>query len=214
MLDIKKLMSATGMSEDLAKQWLDPLNNTFMKFSINIPLRQAHFLAQVGHESGGFKASQESLNYSVDGLLKTFSRSRISESDVRKYGRTAEHGANQIMIANTVYGGEWGLKNLGNTQPQDGWHFRGSGLLQITGRANFTALEKVINEDVIRNPQLVAEDKKISALAAGWFWDSRNLNSLADKDDLVAITKRINGGSNGLEDRKERLEKAKKALGA
>lgn len=206
-------MSATGMTQGLAKQWLDPLNNTFMKFSINIPLRQAHFLAQVGHESGGFKASRESLNYSVDGLLKKFSRSRISESDVRKYGRTAEHAANQMMIANTVYGGEWGLKNLGNTQPQDGWHFRGAGLIQITGRANFTALEKVINEDVIRNPQLVAEDKKISALAAGWFWDSRNLNSLADKDDLVAITKRINGGSNGLEDRKKRLEKAKKALG-
>lgn len=213
MLDIKKLMSATGMTEDLAKQWLDPLNNTFMKFSINTPLRQAHFLAQVGHESGGFKASRESLNYSVDGLLKTFSRQRISKADALKYGRSASQGANQVMIANTVYGGEWGIKNLGNTQPRDGWHFRGAGLIQTTGRANFTALEKVINEDVIRNPQLVAEDKKISALAAGFFWNSKSLNLLADKDDLTAITKRVNGGSNGLEDRKQRLEKAKKALG-
>ena len=95
------------------------------RYEINTPLRQAHFLAQIGHESNGLKSVTESLNYSVDGLLKTFSRSRISEADAKKYGRTATQPANQEMIANTVYGGEWGLKNLGNSQPGDGFKFRG-----------------------------------------------------------------------------------------
>lgn len=98
----------------------------------------AYMLATAHHETGGkFTASIESLNYSVDGLLKTFSRERISEADARRLGRSASRPADQVAIANAIYGGAWGAKNLGNTEAGDGWRFRGRGLLQITGRSNY-----------------------------------------------------------------------------
>lgn len=104
------------------------------------PLRHlAYILATPYHETGGrMLPVRENLNYSVDGLLKTFGRHRISEADARKYGRTGNRPADQMMLANILYGGEWGAKNLGNTQHGDGWFYRGGGLAQITGRANFT----------------------------------------------------------------------------
>lgn len=124
-MNVSQLAKAVNTSEDIAAQWISALTHAMERYEINTPLRQAHFLAQIGHESNGLKSVTESLNYSVDGLLKTFSRSRISEADAKKYGRTATQPANQEMIANTVYGGEWGLKNLGNSQPGDGFKFRG-----------------------------------------------------------------------------------------
>ena len=212
-MNISDLAKAVGISEDLAALWWSPITNAMQRYDINTPLRKAHFLAQIGHESNSFKSVSESLNYSVDGLLKTFSRTRISETDAHKYGRTSTQPADQQAIANIVYGGDWGVKNLGNTQPGDGWKFRGRGLIQITGRANYTKLNQALNFDLVNRPERLVEDNLISALAAGWFWDSRGLNSFADRDDILTITKRINGGTNGLEDRKKRLERAKKALG-
>ena len=211
-MNVSKLALAVGISEDLAALWVSPLRDRMERYGINTPLRQAHFLAQIGHESNGLKSLRENLNYSVEGLLKTFSRSRISVEEAERYGRTSTQPANQEMIANTVYGGEWGRKNLGNTQEGDGWKFRGAGLIQLTGRANFEQADKALNFDLVNRPERVAEDNVIAALAACWFWQSRGLNELADKDDLLAITKRINGGLNGLDDRKKRLAQAKEVL--
>jgi len=212
-MNVSQLAKAVNTSEDIAAQWISALTHAMERYQINTPLRQAHFLAQIGHESNGLKSVTESLNYSVDGLLKTFSRSRISEADAKKYGRTATQSANQEMIANTVYGGEWGLKNLGNSQPGDGFKFRGRGLIQITGRSNYEALENALKFDLVNRPERLAEDNLISAMAAAYFWHSRNLNGLADMDDILSITKRINGGTIGLDDRKLRLKRAKEVLG-
>lgn len=212
-MTLQELVKAAKISEDLAALWISPLNRAFLEYRIDTPLRQAHFIAQVGHESNSFNSLRENLNYSVDGLLKTFSRARISEADAKKYGRTDKQPANQEMIANIVYGGDWGLKNLGNSQDGDGWKYRGAGLIQLTGRANFVKANKALNFDLVNRPERVAEDNLIAALAAGWFWEENGLNILADKDDVLAITKKVNGGTNGLDDRKQRLSLANKALG-
>ena len=212
-MNISDLAKAVGISEDLAALWWSPITNAMQRYDINTPLRKAHFLAQIGHESNSFKSVSESLNYSVDGLLKTFSRSRISEADAKKYGRTSTQPADQQAIANLVYGGEWGVKNLGNTQPGDGWRFRGRGLIQITGRANYTKLNQALNFDLVNRPERLVEDNLISAMAAGYYWSYKALNNWADKDDIVAITRLINGGTHGLDDRKSRLARAKKVFG-
>jgi len=212
-MNLYQLSKAANISEDLAAVWISPLTRAFLEYSIDTPLREAHFIAQISHESNGFKSLRENLNYSVDGLLKTFSRQRISEADARKYGRTDSQPANQQMIANTIYGRDWGRKNLGNIAEDDGWKYRGAGLIQLTGRANFTKANQDLNFDLVNRPERVAEDNLIAALAAGWFWESKNLNVFADKDDIVAITQRINGGTLGLDDRKKRLAVAKAVLG-
>lgn len=212
-MNVSQLAKAVNTPEDIAAQWISALTHAMERYQINTPLRQAHFLAQIGHESNGLKSVTESLNYSVDGLLKTFSRSRISEADAKKYGRTATQSANQEMIANTVYGGDWGLKNLGNREPGDGFKFRGRGLIQITGRSNYEALEDALKFDLVNRPERLAEDNLIAAMSAAWFWSSRGLNGLADRDDVLSITKRINGGTIGLDDRKLRLKRAKEVLG-
>lgn len=124
-MNLYQLAKAVNISEDLAAVWISPIQQAFLKYGIDTPRRQAHFIAQVGHESASFKILRENLNYSVDGLLKNFSRSRISEADANKYGRTNTQPANQQAIANAIYGGAWGLKNLGNTGFGDGWKFRG-----------------------------------------------------------------------------------------
>ena len=110
------------------------------KYGINTPVRLAYFFGQLHHESGNFKLQRESLNYSVSGLLTTFSRNRISEVDANKYGRTLTQPANQVAIANILYGGEFGKKQLGNVKKEDGYLFRGGGFIQITGRANYQEL--------------------------------------------------------------------------
>ena len=212
-MTLQELVRAANISEDLAAVWISPLQQAFLQYGIDTPRRQAHFIAQVAHESNGFKSLRENLNYSVEGLLKRFSRQRISEADAKKYGRTDSQPANQQMIANTIYGGEWGRENLGNIAEGDGWKYRGAGLIQLTGRANFTKANQALRFDLVNRPERVAEDNLIAALAAGWFWQSNGLNILADKDDVVAITKKINGGQNGLDDRKKRLAVAKAALG-
>lgn len=212
-MTLQELVKSTNISEDLAAVWISPLQQAFLQYGIDTPRRQAHFIAQISHESNGFKSLRENLNYSVDGLLKTFSRQRISEDDARKYGRTDSQPANQQMIANTIYGGEWGRKNLGNIAEGDGWKFIGRGLTQLTGRANYTKANQTLQFDLVNRPERVAEDNLIAALAAGYFWESNGLNILADKDDVVAITKKINGGTLGLDDRKKRLAAAKAALG-
>lgn len=186
----------------LDEKWLDGLNKCFDKYSINTPERQACFLAQVMHESGGFKFLSENLNYSANALMRTWS-SRFPDID------TAEKYANNPeKIANKVYAGR-----MGNIEEGDGWKYRGRGLIQLTGRENYANFGLNAGVDVLSNPDLLATPE-YATLSAGWYWNKRNLNELADKMDIEGITKKINGGLNGIEDRKARTQKVLAVLRA
>jgi putative chitinase len=163
-------------------------------FKIDTALRLSHFLAQCGHESAGLKAIQENLNYGAKGLLGIFKKYFPTEAKALQYERKPE------KIANLVYGSRMGN---GDEASGDGYKFRGRGYIQLTGKNNYVAFGKAINEDIAVNPDLVAT--KYPLLSAAWFWSSNSLNALADKgaDDasVTAITKRVNGGTIGLPDR-------------
>jgi putative chitinase len=163
-------------------------------FKIDSALRLSHFLAQCGHESAGFKAIQENLNYGAKGLLGIFKKYFPTEAKALQYERKPE------KIANLVYGGRMGN---GDEASGDGYKFRGRGYIQLTGKNNYVAFGKAINEDISANPDLVAT--KYPLLSAAWFWSSNGLNTIADKGatdaDVTAITKRVNGGTIGLPDR-------------
>lgn len=177
----------------------------FAAIGIVTKLRTAHFLAQIATETGGLMALDENLNYSVDGLIKTFSRKRISKAQAEVLGRKPGRAADQEAIANAVYGGAWGEENLGNTEPDDGWRYRGGGLMQTTGRANHRRAGFEANPEAIRTP--------LGGLkAALTFWSNNDLNRIADRDDITALRKVVNGGTNGLAEAKTYLAKAKKAL--
>lgn len=164
------------------------------KFQINTPLRLAHFLAQCGHESGGFKAVNENLNYGAKGLMGIFKKYFPTEAKAKEYERKPE------KIANLVYGGRMGN---GPESSGDGFKYRGRGYIQLTGKDNYAAFDKVVAENIIETPDLVAT--KYPLLSAAWFWNSRGLNTLADKGatdaEVTAITKKVNGGTIGLPDR-------------
>jgi putative chitinase len=193
-------MSATGSNRENAEKFLPFIQGACKAYDITTPQRVAGFLSQIGHESGGLSSLQENLNYSVDAILKLFGRHRISEADARLYGRTATQKANQKALADILYGGEFGRKNLGNTEPGDGSRFIGRGLKQLTGRSNYKRCGDAIGTDLIANPEKLLEPVN-AALSAGWFWSTNNLNALADKGDVAAMTKRINGGDIGLAQR-------------
>lgn len=176
----------------IAEQIYSKYKTQFNKFGVNTPLRLAHIFGQYKVE-GGLKPKKENLNYSVDGLMRTFGRHRISEEDCKKYGRTTTKKADQKAIANIVYGGEWGKKNLGNTQIGDGGKYIGRGF-QITGRANYQALSDFTGTDYINNPELL-EREADTIIAMLWFWTAKGLNKYADKDDAVSISKIINLGN-------------------
>lgn len=157
----------------------------------------AHFMGQVHHETGGFNASRESLNYSVNALLTGFGRHRISEQDARKYGRGSEKPADQKAIANAIYGGEWGKKNLGNTQPTDGWVFRGNGSLQLTGRANHQKFANFVkDQDIMENSDLIIE--KYYFESGKFFFDERKIWKYCDKIDeksILTVSRAVNIGN-------------------
>jgi putative chitinase len=179
----------------------DLFYKTMVKYNITTPLRIAHFLAQIHHESGGFTHFAENLNYAPVGLLHTFA-GRINPAQAQLYGRTATQKANAKAIANLVYGGAWGKINLGNTKEGDGYNYRGRGLLQLTGRANYQAYKTVSGWDVVAYPDWVL-NLAIGLDVAGWFWSKGNLNRFADANDIASITKKINGGQKGLAQRKQ-----------
>jgi putative chitinase len=168
--------------------------DTAAKFEINTPLRLAHFLAQCGHESGGFKATQENLNYSASGLKGIFSKY------FKEAGLAESYQRNPQKIASRVYGGRMGN---GPESTGEGYKFRGRGYIQLTGKDNYTAFGKAINEDMTVNPDKVATHYPL--LSAAWFFTKNGLHKLADggaTDAVVTqITKRVNGGTIGLPDR-------------
>lgn len=189
------------------------IRDAMARYGINTPLRRAHFLAQIDHESAGFTRTRENLNYAADALVKLFPR-RVTPALAAEIGRTPSRPANQEAIANAIYGGEWGAKNLGNTEPGDGALFIGRGYIQITGRANYAACSRDVfgSGMLLRAPQML-ESVPNAAMSAGWFWQSRGLNAMADADDLERVTRTINGGTNGIEHRRELLAKYKADLG-
>lgn len=191
--------------KELAKKYKTLLE----KYEINTPIRLAHFFAQIHHESAGFTRLQENLNYSVDSLLKLFGRHRITEEQAKQFGRTPKQKANQEAIANILYGGEWGRKNLGNTQVGDGWRYIGRGAKQVTGRSNYTRLSKDTGVDYVNNPQWLLKEPD-AMLSACWFWEKNNCNNWADKDDVVGLTRVINGGNIGLAERQKLTNEYKK----
>jgi len=168
--------------------------DTASKFNINTPLRLAHFLAQCGHESGGFKVTSENLNYSAKGLMGIFKKYFPTQALAESYQRQPQ------KIANKVYASRM---DNGSEASGDGYKFRGRGYIQLTGRANYTSFGKAINEDIANNPDVVSG--KYALLSAAWFWSKNGLNTLADGGatdaTVTSITKRVNGGTIGLPDR-------------
>ena len=167
--------------------------DTAVKFNITTPLRLSHFLAQCGHESGGFKALVENLNYGSKGLLGTFPK-YFNITTATQYERKPE------MIASKVYGGRMGN---GPESTKDGWKFRGRGYIQLTGKNNYMAFDKFVTENILENPELVAT--KYPLMSAAWFFDKNGLWVVCDKgattEVVTAVTKRVNGGVIGLVDR-------------
>ena len=211
VMTAKQLQAMTGCSTDRAVLFLPFLQGAMKAYDITTPRRMAGFLSQIAHESGKLATLEESLNYSVDALLKLFGRHRISEADARRFGRSLEHKADQQGIANALYGGEWGRKNLGNTVHGDGWRFRGRGLKQLTGRANYEKCGAAIGEDLLNYPDRLLLPVN-AALSAGWFWKSHGLNEIADRGDVRQMTKVINGGAIGLPERTALYGKALEAM--
>jgi len=168
--------------------------DTATKFELNTPLRLAHFLAQAGHESGGFKAVNENLNYGAKGLLGIFKKYFPTEQKALLYERKPE------KIANLVYGGRMGN---GPEVSGEGYKFRGRGYIQLTGKDNYTAFDAVVAENIIETPDLVAT--KYPLMSAAWFFHKNGLHKIADEgatDEVVTkVTKRVNGGTIGLPDR-------------
>lgn len=207
-MNLEQFRDAAGISQQMAERWHDPFKTAFEQYFVYSPLVMAHVIAQIGHESGSFARLEEGLAYrSVDRLMKIFGGRNGLTRDMafRMLG-------DPVKIGNHVYGGEWGRRNLGNTQPNDGWFFRGGGLIQLTGRANYTKAAEALGIDLSRLPDLVRKDEGIAAQAAMWWlWDN-GLLKYFETDDVRGATRRINGGLNGLTDRINRLERAKRVL--
>lgn len=182
-------------------RFVNPLNATLIKYQIDTPRRVAAFLAQIAHESGSLKTVVENLNYSAEGLMKIFPKYFTQET-------AAEYAHKPERIANRVYANRMGN---GPEESGDGWKYRGAGLIQCTGKDNFDAIGHALNWDFLTHPEDL-QKPGAAALSAGWFWYLKDLNRLADIDAFEKITRRINGGLNGYEDRLKHWENCKKAL--
>ncbi|WP_319727492.1 glycoside hydrolase family 19 protein [Cronobacter malonaticus] len=203
-----QFMRAAGISSSLAEKWYPHIVEAMNTYGIDTPKRQAHFIGQIGTESGGFQSVQESLNYSVSGLAIFGIRLTAAQREElgRKPGEKALSPERQAAIANIVYGGRFG-----NNLNGDGWKYRGRGLKQITFKANYEECGKALRLNLVESPDLLLQDK-YAALSAGWFWKANGCNQFADAGDVNGLTRRINGGLNGLQDRIDRTKRAEGVL--
>jgi putative chitinase len=181
-----------------SEEWFDALYFILPEYKINTPERVAGFLAQTGHESSDFTDIEENLKYSAQGLRKTFPRRFASVVAAKPFAK------NPQLTANKIYGGRMG------NGPEEGWKFRGRGPIQITGKSNYIQCSKFLFKDLrlVNDPDLILTSKEICIRSACWFWSFRNINKTCDKNDVVKMTKLINGGTIGLADRKVRFTKA------
>jgi putative chitinase len=177
----------------IGQEWVEPLNETFAKYDISTPKRQACFIGQCMHESGGFKHLVENLNYSAKGLVATWPSRFPNEEYAQEYARKPER------IASKVYVGR-----MGNETPEDAAKYIGRGLIQLTGKENYANCGLGLGVDLLGNPDWLGTPK-YAALSAGWYWNKRNLNSDADADNIESMTRKINGGNIGIADRKAKI---------
>ena len=190
-------------AEKLAKlhisaDWVDPLNETFERFGIVTHNQQAMFIGQASHESGNFKLLEENLNYKAATLM------RIWPKRFPTLEKANEYAGNPKKIANSVYSSRMGNRDENSG---DGFRFRGRGIFQLTGHSNVFHAGKALGVDFVKDPDLIASPK-YAALTAGWFWSTHNLNSPADALDYTKVTKIINGGTIGLDDRIKHVQQA------
>jgi len=184
--------------------WYTALSQALPDYDINTPQRVAAFLAQCGHESGGFTAIKENLNYKAESLVRVWPK-YFPNMDVAN-----QYAHNQEKIANRAYANRMGN---GPEESGDGYRFCGRGLIQLTGRSNYQAFADSIETDINDLPEYLATFEGC-VQSACWFWEANNLNQYADNFDLVTMTKKINGGTLGLDDRTERYKKALQIMGA
>lgn len=197
-------LSIPGILQVNLDKYYSHLCDTMTKYGILSPLRQASFISQVAHESNKFTAVVENLNYSAEGLLRIFAK-YFNSDQAKTYARKPE------LIANRVYANRLGNKD---EKSGDGWKNRGRGLIQVTGADNIAAFDKAVeaNGAIITNPSLI-EQPHYATLSAGWFWDMKKLNLVADTGNNKLVSFKVNGGYNGLEERMKYYDLAKKALG-
>lgn len=196
-----KAVMPLAKKENIEK-YLPTFNKYAEVFDLNTPLRVQHFLAQISVESCQLSAVVENFNYSAKGLRTTFGKYFPTDAMAASYARQPQR------IASRVYANRMGN---GNEASGDGWKYRGRGIIQLTGKNNYTKYKEYCGYDVVSQPDLLAGN--VGAMrSAMWFWWSSGCNALADKDDVVAVTKRVNGGTNGLQERKAALDRAKKII--
>lgn len=211
---------AAGIKRDMAERWLPHVQSAMARFGIESERQVAAWLAQTAHESGGYTALVENLNYRAPTMAMCWpARFGVKNPDgtwakdpkgarvPNKFALALERKPE--MIANVVYASRMGN---GPTESGDGWKYRGRGLKQLTGRENYTKCGQALGLDIVANPDLLLEPEG-AALSATWFWSVNKCGALADADDFVGLTKRINGGTIGLEDRQRRYKAVLASLG-
>jgi putative chitinase len=198
----EKLKEAFDLADGTAEKYITALNAAMTEFEINTPARRAMFLAQCCHESGHFRAVSENLNYKAESLARVFPK-YFKDVDPSDYAKQPE------KIANRVYASRMGN---GDEESGDGYRFRGRGLIQLTGKSNYTACSEDLEVDLLENPDYLTTPEG-AARSAAWFWNANDLNKYADADDIVGCTKRVNGGTIGLEERTELYNEAKALFG-
>lgn len=187
----------------IGPQWVDALNATFERFYINSKVQQAAFIGQCGHECGNFKVLEENLNYRAETLMRLWPK-RFPTLDVAN-----QYARNPKKIANMVYANRMGNRDEASG---DGYRFRGRGCIQLTGHSNYFHAGKALGVDFVKDPDLVATPM-YAALTAGWFWSTHDCNRLAEVQDWKGLTKKINGGHIGLDDRIKHTQHALAVLG-
>ena len=207
-MDIKKFQRAAGISDVLATRWYLHITAAMKEFGIEHPLHQAMFIAQAGHESRGFSRLVESMDYSIAGLADFVRYGRLTQGQANALGRRSYERVlpieRQRAIANLVYS-----KRMGNNGPTDGWFYRGRGLIQITGLNNYRDCGNGLKVDLVQKPELLAQDE-YAARSAAWFFATKGCMKYTG--DLVRVTQIINGGQNGIDDRRARYITASKVL--
>jgi len=182
------------------QKWLEPLNAVFQKYDISTPKRQAGFIGQCQHESNNFRTLEENLHYSAAGLMGTWP-SRFPSLDVAE-----QYAQNPQKIADKVYAGR-----MGNNEDGDGWKYHGRGVIQLTGKDNYAFCGQALKLPLLDNPDLLLEPMN-AAMSAGWFWNKKGLNSAADVSGWEEVTRKINGGVLGLNDRIAKINQALQTL--
>ncbi|MGP2047973.1 glycoside hydrolase family 19 protein [Klebsiella aerogenes] len=207
-MDINQFQKAAGISQVLATRWHPHIEAAMKEFGISKPEDRAMFIAQAGHESGGFSRLVESFNYSIAGLAGFVRAGRLTQDQANALGRRQGEPSlplvRQRAIANLVYS-----KRMGNNGPGDGYNFRGRGLIQITGLNNYRDCGNGLKVDLVQQPELLAQDE-YAARSAAWFFATKGCMKYTG--DLVRVTQIINGGKNGIDDRRARYITASKVL--